>query len=137
MKKPISTLILIVILFNFSSCDHDDPRCTDGHDRIQLVNNSNKTINWKPFDPDSVYLINGSPGDAYIYSNSSFDHGTRNDCWEIIFHDDNTLYMLFFDQDTVAAIGWDNISGTDRGLLKRFKVTLDYLQQHIYTLVYP
>lgn len=141
MKKAISILILIVALFNFSSCDHTDPRCVDGHYLIQLINNSDKTIYWTRFNNDSVYVINGTPNyDSYIYPKSSLDYGFnegRDDCLEVFFSDDYAQYLLYFDQDSVAAIGLYNISGTDRGLLKRFKVTLDYLEQHDYKLVYP
>jgi hypothetical protein len=144
LNKYFGTFILFysslisLILFSASTCKKDK-HCPDGsHDLINLVNNSTKTINYRQFITDSIYKINGSQAaaDRIINPNEKDTYGVR-DCWESNFDDNSSLYFFFFDNDTVQAIGWNAISGTNRGLLKRVKVNLDYLKNSDFTISYP
>jgi hypothetical protein len=134
----ILSSLLLFLLLSATTCKRDS-LCPDGsHDIIEIKNNSSKTINWRQFISDSIYTINGSTAaaDLVINANSSDNYGIRN-CWEETFRDGYTPYFLIFDNDTVQAIGWQAISGTDRGLLKRIKVDLNYLNKNNFTISYP
>jgi len=132
----ISTLLFL--LLGASTCNKNGDCPENSHDLIEIRNNSSITINWRQFIPDSVYSINGSTAspDLIVNPNSSDHYGTR-DCWDVIFKDDYFLYFLIFNNDTVQAIGWQAISGTNRGLLKRVKVDSTYLYNNDFIITYP
>ncbi|MCK9400100.1 MAG: hypothetical protein M0Q51_08935 [Bacteroidales bacterium] len=132
----ISTLIFL--LLGASTCSKNGDCPENSHDLIEIKNNSSITINWRHFIPDSIYSINGSTAasDLIVNPNSSDHYGTR-DCWDVIFKDDYFLYFLIFNNDTVQAIGWQAISGTNRGLLKRVKVDSTYLYDSDFIITYP
>ena len=58
-------------------------------------------------------------------------------CWEHYFSEGRYNYYFIFSHDTVKAIGWQQISGTNRGLLKKVKVDLEYLKNNNFTITYP
>ena len=130
--------IFLFLLFTGSTCRKDKDCQEDSHNAIEIENNSSKTINWRHFNLDSVYILNGAPYDEILPSNQSTLYKIRTEtCWEIVFRDSALKYFLIFDNDTVQAIGWQRISGTNRGLLKRVKVDLDYLENNNFTIAYP
>ncbi len=133
---PISTFLYLVLCASNCSNNKDCP--SGSHESINLVNNSSLTINWRHFIPDSVYTINGSTpaAELILQPNSSDLYGTR-DCWEETFQDNFSMYFLMFNDDTVQAIGWQAISGTNRGLLKSVKVDLNYLVANNFIITYP
>ena len=132
------SIICVFLLCTASTCNKNNHCPSDSHNSITLKNNSSITINWRTFTTDSIYNINGStPGaDLILQPNSSDIYGTR-DCWEETFKDGNSMYFLMFNNDTVHKIGWQAISGTNRGLMKRVKVDLNYLQINNFTITYP
>lgn len=139
MMIKMNYFFILIILLGVSKCK-ENKDCPEGsHKYITIKNNSDKIINWRHFIPDTVYVINGSTpaSDLIIQPHSFYNYGTREDCWEKIFKDNNTLYLLIFDNDTVQAIGWQAISGTNRGLLKRVKVDLNFLKNNNFTITYP
>lgn len=93
-------------------------------------------MNWQGFSNDSIYHLNGQSNDNIIAPNSNYTFNVRN-CWEETFKDGYSAYFLIFNNDTVKAIGWEKISGTNRGLLKRVKVDIDYLKNNNFTITYP
>ncbi|MBL7690235.1 MAG: hypothetical protein JNM41_01480, partial [Flavipsychrobacter sp.] len=58
-------------------------------------------------------------------------------CWEYYFSGEGSQYYFLFSFDTVQAIGWQQIDGTNRGLLKKVKVDLEYLKNNNFTITYP
>lgn len=138
MNKIIYLGLFVFMCCSFK-CKKDYCITSDGHYFIEINNNSNKTVNWRHFDNDSIYNINGggAASDLILLPNSSFMYGSRNDCWESTFQNNFYQYLLIFDNDTVQAIGWQAISGTNRGLLKSVKVDLDYLQANDFKISYP
>jgi len=138
-QRAMNYSIIFVFLLCVASTCKKDKHCPEGsHESISILNNSSKTLNWRQFTPDSVYKINGSTpaADLIIQPNSSNEYGTR-DCWEETFKDGYSAYFLIFDNDTVQTLGWQAISGTNRGLLKRVKVDLNYLNNNNFTITYP
>lgn len=137
MKKISFFLILTVLI---SSCERSK-YCDDinGHNAITIVNNSPKLITYTLISGDSIYHQNGEFSNMIIPPYSSEDYmKTKKTCWEEVLETNNTQYeyILIFDQDTVNAIGWQNISDTNRGLLKTFKIDVDYLISNEFRLVY-
>jgi hypothetical protein len=128
--------IFLFLLLSSTTCNNDKG-CPEGsHNQIEIKNNSSKTINWQGFDPDSIYRLNGQAHDNIILHNSNHSFNIRN-CWEETFKDSYSAYFLIFDNDTVQAIGWQAISGTNRGLLKRIKVDLSFLKANSFIITYP
>lgn len=138
-RKNIMKYAAIFIFLLYSSTCKKNKSCEDGHKIITIVNNSSLTINWRHFDEDSVYRINGNiPADDLIVLPQKSDiYGTREDCWDKIFTGNYSLYFFIFNNDSVQSIGWQAISGTNRGLLKKVKVDLNYLKNTNYTITYP
>lgn len=131
-------IICLAVLTISANCRKNKNCPDDSHNNIIIKNNSSKTINWQGFDPDSIYRLNGQPHDNIISPNSSDQFAIRHEtCWEETFIDGYFAYFLIFDNDTVQAISWYAISGTNRGLLKRVKVDLNYLKANNFTITYP
>ena len=136
--------IFIFLLFAGSACwEHKDcPK--DSHEYIFIKNNSNITINWiKDDNPnDSIWTNNGSTypkvTEGLIYSLSTYQIAVGLEkCWEYYYQNSYSEYYFIFQYDTVQALGWQNISGTNRGLLKRVKVDLNYMKNNDFTITYP
>lgn len=138
----IPALIFIFIFCKANSCERK-PRCAEGsHKTIPIVNNSNISINWTEEDSrDSVWTINGQVppiDDGLLAPGETVNIGASRDaCWEESFAPGGYQYYFLFSHDTVVAIGWDKISGTNRGLLKKIKVDLDYLKKNKYSITFP
>jgi hypothetical protein len=135
---------IFIFLLCVVACKSDND-CPDGsHSKIDIKNNSNIKVNWiKDDNPnDSIWTNNGSTypsaSDGLIspYSNYQVAAGLEK-CWEYFYHGGHSEYYFIFNHDTVQAIGWHKISGTNRGLLKRVKVDLNYLQNNNFTITYP
>jgi len=121
-----------------STCRKSKDCPKDFHNDITISNNSTLTLNWKHFDPDSIYTLNGAPYDEILGPKVAALYKIRGEtCWEESFPEGHSKYFLIFDNDTVQAIGWEQISGTNRGLLKRVEVDLDYLTNNDFTIAYP
>jgi len=143
VEKTLSVGIFVTILFLsfiFSNCGKSK-NCPDGsHNRIVLNNNSNTTINRRVFGGDSIYYTNGADYDFVTLPNSSDNITIRGEtCWEEYFRDVNGgySYLLIFNNDSVNALGWNTISGTNRGLLKVYKIDLEFLLNNNFTINYP
>lgn len=138
LKKNLIFLVFFGILI--TSCEKSKYcREIDGHNAISIVNNSARLITYTPLNGDSVYQYNGEFSNTIIQPYTSDNYTkTKITCWEEVLETNNTQfeYLLIFDQDTVNAIGWQNISGTNRGLLKSFKINSEILKQNNFTLTY-
>lgn len=139
------TYYLILPLFT-ASCNEDKNKdCPDeSHNIIEIKNNSNITVNWRYNDNpnDTIWTNNGSTfpntTDGLIHPNSNYQVSVGLEkCWEYYYQDGHSEYYFIFHHDTVQAIGWQAISGTNRGLLKKVKVDLNYLNNNNFTITYP
>lgn len=138
----------VAILFAFlcaaTTCKKNKD-CPDGsHSKIDIKNNSSITINWiKDDNPnDSIWTNNGSTypntSERLISPNSTYQVAVGLEkCWEYYYKDGYSEYYFIFNHDTVQALGWQAISGTNRGLLKRVKVDLNYLKNNNFTITFP
>jgi hypothetical protein len=136
--------ILIILLCAASTCKKNKD-CPDGsHGSIAIKNNSSNSVNWiKDDNPsDSIWTNNGSTypkiDEGLILTNSTYQVAVGLEkCWEYYYQNGHSEYYFIFNHDTVQTIGWQAISGTKRGLLKRVKVDLNYLQNNNFTITYP
>ena len=147
-KLKQRALFYIIFLSCFllinSKCDKNED-CPDGSHRIiNIKNNSNTPISWiKDDNPnDSIWTNNGSTypnvTDNVISSNSNYKVAVGLEgCWEYYYQNGHSEYYFIFNNDTVQAIGWQAISGSNRGLLKRVKVNLNYLNGNNFIVTYP
>jgi hypothetical protein len=138
----IAAMIFTFIFCKANSCQRN-LRCAEGsHRTIPIVNNSNVSINWTAEDSrDSVWTLNGQvpPVDyGLLAPGATVNLGASRDaCWEESFAPGGYQYYFLFSHDTVVALGWNQISGTSRGLLKKIKVDLDYLKKNNFSIAFP
>ncbi len=147
-KRTVDIGLYLILVFIFFLCKASSCRrnsnCPEGsHEKIIIKNNSAIAINWIAEDsPDTIWTKNGA---AYPDENrglilpgaSDFDNPGLSQCWENYFSGGRPDYYFIFSLDTVKAIGWQQISGTNRGLLKKVKVDLEYLKKNNFTITYP
>jgi hypothetical protein len=136
--------IFIFFLCSATTCKKNKDCPKESHDTIVITNNSSMNVNWlKDDEPmDSIWTNNGSTypniSDGLIIPNSSYQVAVGLEkCWEYFYQNGHSEYYFIFNHDTVQAIGWQKISGTNRGLLKRVKVDLNYLKNNNFTITYP
>ena len=135
-------LVFIFFLCKASSCRRDK-NCPEGsHDQLIIQNNSAIAVNWRKEDsPDTIWTNNGEWADEnmglILAGTSKFYNPGLYQCWENRFSESRSDYYFIFSHDTVKAIGWKQISGTNRGLLKKVKVDLEYLKKNSFTITYP
>lgn len=126
-----------------SSCDKEKDCPKGSHDSIAIKNNSSVIVNWMMEDDpkNATWQNNGSTEYPSISEGVIDAGGTRqvgaDQCWEYLYSGGVKQYYFIFSHDTVKAIGWEKIKGTNRGLLKRVLVDLDYLQKNNFAISYP
>ncbi|MEY4877405.1 MAG: hypothetical protein RL708_2555, partial [Bacteroidota bacterium] len=120
VNKNIFILFLFSIFLIIVRCRTNKNCPKNSHNSILIANNSNLTINWRLFGVDSIYKLNGTAYDEMLSSKQSTNYKIRTEtCWEEEFRGGTSLYFLIFHNDTVQSIGWQKISGTNRGLIKK------------------
>lgn len=136
--------ILAFLLCSASTCKKNEDCPNGSHNKIVINNNSSIAVNWiKDDNPnDSIWTNNGSTypkvSERVISSGSTYQVAVGLEkCWEYYYQNGHSEYYFIFNHDTVQAIGWQAISGTNRGLLKKVKVDLNYLNDNNFTITYP
>ena len=144
--KQLGVYFAILFIFCLSLSCKKEKDCPSGsHENIAIKNNSNVIINWMTEDDpkNSTWQNNGSTVYPSISKGAIEAGGTRQvgpdlgQCWEYVYAGGVKQYYFIFSHDTVTAIGWAQINGTNRGLLKRVLVDLDYLKKNNFTITYP
>lgn len=143
-KSIFYSTLFFALLFLNSTCEKNKECPEDSHNKIAINNNSNTTVNWRYNDNpnDTVWTNNGSTfpntSDGLIQPSSTYQVAVGLEkCWEYYYQNGHSEYYFIFHHDTVQAIGWQAISGTNRGLLKKVKVDLNYLNNNNFTITYP
>lgn len=123
-------------------CDKKDPNCPpDDHISVLVSNQSTRTINfifyWDypdtaigEYNPKNDGTDGLSPGEEFNRS------AGRHSCWESILRNGNKEWIHFFDQDSLQTIPWDTIRATQRGLLERRLIDLEYLKANDFKIIY-
>ncbi len=134
---------IIVYMLCSSTCRKTNGCPENSHPTVEIINNSNIAVNWmRDNNPsDTVWTVNGAfleVSDRLVLPNSNNRLNAGLDyCWEYSYQNNYSNHFYFFNHDTVQALGWQGISGTNRGQLKRIKVDLNYLQANNFTITYP
>lgn len=138
--------IFLCFFFLGYSCNERKLCSRGSHKTLRIQNNSTSAVNWIREDfsdsNDSVWSLNGSTLDrsyGQLDAGKSVDVGAaRATCWEDYLSETGVYeYFYIFSHDTVVAIGWENISGTNRGLVKKVKVDISYLRSSNLIIFYP
>ena len=140
-QKSALLIILLIVLCSAQYCKNDEV-CNNGHPGLTIVNNSTRTITVEFYwnYPDTMIgeynpLNNGTSG---IAPDHTFTRGAgRKSCWEEIFADGYKEWIYIFDQDTLSKLDWSVVRQTNRGLLERRLINLEYLQQTNFKIKYP
>lgn len=133
--KLTALAAIFLVLCQSTTCA---PKCDGKHRTFLIQNNSGKVVAYNHFSSDSVYKVNGSPITMLLNPNESTELAMAHKCLEDIANDMVAPdYFFFFDYDTVQAIGWYAISGTNRGLLKRITIDSAYIYDSNFTITYP
>ena len=133
MKKLNIFIALISIVFTLSCKDKKDPKCFDGsHNGITFKNNSNQTVNFEIYwnYPDTIIGDYNPVSDKGTASNSDFTRGAGPfSCWESVLGQ-NKEWIYIFSQDSLKTIPWETIRKTNRGLLERRAIDVQYLEKN-------
>jgi hypothetical protein len=57
--------------------------------------------------------------------------------WEVVLEDNKKEWVYIFDHDTIKDLPWEVVRETNRGLLERRLIDLEYLQSTNFRVVYP
>lgn len=121
-----------------------DSNCINGsHNVLIIKNNFSKRINYEFYwnYPDSIIPDKYSPLHYWQYGMKTGDSVVRSagrgGCWESDFIRKPKEYIYFFDEDSLEQIPWDTIKATNRGILERREITLDYLKRNNFVITYP
>lgn len=145
MKNIILPLIIAALL-SAETCFYKDPACIEGtHSSIFLINESDKRVNFHFYwyYPDTVigpYNASRSGGKAVLLKGESFEKSAGPNgccCWESNLANGGKDWVHIFDQDTISILDWEVVMRTQRGLLERRLIDLEYLQEHDFKIIYP
>lgn len=138
MKMFIINSLFIFIICSAHKCKRDK-ECEEALAGITFINNSEKNIYFKMYwnypdtvigypEPHEVDIIR--PGGEFIRS------AGRTTCWEVVLKDKKE-WVYIFDHDTIKDLPWEVVRETNRGLLERRLIDLEYLQSTNFRVVYP
>lgn len=124
---------------------YKDSNCNDlTHNSITLSNKSNENIcfhfywNYPDTNIGEYNPIYGGPR-AITYPNDSFitAAGPMNCCcWESNFRNNRKEWVYIFNSDSLKSIPWDLVRKTNRGLIERRLIDLEYLKQNNFKILY-
>lgn len=138
-----SVLIFGLALLSLSSKCNKDDRCEpDSQDYFTVYNASQRRISFEIYwnFPDTTIGEYNPVSWGGIAPGQSRTRGAgRNSCWAAVLADlpDQQEWLYIFDQDSLEQIPWKTVQTTNRGLLERRALTLDYLKQVNFKISYP
>lgn len=134
--KNTNFIFLIVLIY---SCDNN---CKNRQHSILYINNSPQAIEivtiWNY--PDTVITKDNPFTDNLpsIFPGEQIENYTHpKQCFEEIYKDGKITWDCIFSLDTINLLSWDTVRKTQRGLLERRAISLDYLIQNNFTITYP
>jgi hypothetical protein len=139
--KQILFLVFISII-SFAHTCKKDPSCPENsHNGMTIKNNSSTRIRFNLYwnYPDTMIgeynpKHDGSDG---LSPDESFTRGAGpQTCWESYFANGKKQWIYIFNADTIETISWDVVRQTNRGLLERREIDLNYLKQNNFTVIY-
>lgn len=134
-------LIITGIIVMASTCRKKNDECPKGnHNGITVQNKSSKRINFEIYwnYPDTLIGEYNPKGFGVIKPDSFRIRGAGpNSCWEEILKGGKKQYLYIFDEDSLEVIPWETVRLTNRGLIERKEISLQYLIENNFTLTYP
>ena len=135
-------LILFTFIFGASCTQKCEQK--NEHDTYVFKNASDKNIEFKimnyfedtiipsKFNPKTDQLVIMPP----YSSHTSKVKLKRGACIEDSYSNNEIYWLYFFDADTLKVLDWETIRTTNRGILERRMINLEYLQDNRFTLTY-
>ena len=137
--KNYLVLITVLLLCSSQQCGTEDI-CINGNTGLTFVNASDKKLAFEIYwnYPDTIIGKYNPSGNDPILPNSSFTRGAgRKSCWEVVLEDNRKEWIYIFDYDTIMDLPWETVRETNRGLLERRLIDLEYLRNSDFRVVYP
>lgn len=143
MKRIILfAAIFMSLILQSASCNKNSECSKGSHNGLIISNKSDRIIN---------YEINWNYSDTMIAEYNPLHDGTNglapgknstrgagpNNCWESQLSRGKKVWLFFFDQDSLKAISWETVRATERGMLERRLIDLEYLRIHDFRITYP
>lgn len=131
--------MMIFLICSAQQCRKDDI-CHDGNIGLTFLNNSNKNLIFEIYwnHPDTVIgEYNPSENDPVLPSNSLTRGAGRKSCWEVVLEGNKKEWVYIFDHDTIKDLSWEVVRETNRGMLERRLIDLEYLQNTNFRILYP
>lgn len=144
--QRIILFLIVGILSNINGCNHyKDPNCNEkSHNSVLIINNSKRNICFEFYwnYPDTMIgdynPLNGGPR-SILFPKDSFilSAGPRGCCcFESNYANGRKEWIYIFDADTINKLDWNTVRQTNRGLLERRLINLDYLESNNYKIIY-
>jgi len=137
--KPLRIFTVSLLIMAFQ-CEKDDNCPSDGgHNGLIVENNSDIRIRYQIYwnYPDTSIgaynpVNNGTNGIAP--GENRVRGAGPGSCWESVFMGARKEWIYFFDADTIESLDWKTVRSTERGLLERRRIDLDYLDSTDFTV---
>ena len=132
-------LISVLLICSAHQCDKEDI-CNNGNNGLTFINESDKKLFFEIYwnYPDTVIGEYNPSGNNPVLPNDRFTRGAgRRSCWEVVLEDNKKEWVYIFDHDTIKDLPWEVVRETNRGLLDRRLIDLEYLQSTNFRVVYP
>lgn len=134
MKNFFLLFSILAITIAFK-CIKDKNCPKDGHNGMTIKNESNKRIRYMMYwnyPNTEIGEYNPTHDETKgILPNKSHTRGAGlGSCWESIFVNNKKEWIYIFDADTIELLDWSLIRKTERGLLERKEINLEYLKNN-------
>lgn len=141
--KNIPTLLILsfCLILMSNTCRKKEDVCEgNSHNELTVQNNSFRNINFEIYwnYPDTFIGEYNPKGFGVITSGSNRGRGAGpGSCWESVLSESRQEFIYIFDEDSLQNIPWDSVRATNRGLLERRTISLQYLIDNNFVVTYP
>lgn len=141
MKTSV-VLIFILIITLSSTCGEMESECNSStHNGFTVKNNSlNRIIPYIYWNYPDTLIGTYNPVGFGIINPGDESYGKSPgplSCWESYLKNNKKENLYFFDEDSLEVIPWETVRETNRGLLERRVIDLEYLQNNGFVVTYP
>lgn len=144
MKQGTLVFLAVSLITLQANTCKQDPACgSESHNVITIKNLSSRRVNYALYEncPDTIITDEHNPS---YYSFKPMEQGETvsrgigmGGCWESSFKSIPKDWIYFFDEDSLAKIPWEVVKATNRGVLERRELTIDYLKQNNFVVAHP
>jgi hypothetical protein len=134
-------LLVTIIALTAFRCERDNTCPDNAHNGIEFKNESDQPVYFEVYwnYPDTVigeYNPTNQGNGPLQPSQSTVKGAGRQHCWESYFMRYGREWVYFFNADTIEKLDWGMVRKTQRGLLERRAIDLDYLKANNFKIVY-